>query len=307
MNSSFSPDRRAVLGLLAASGALAAMPALAQPAPPLKRPIPSTGETLPVIGLGSWQTFNVGDDRALRDGCADVMKAFFDLGGTMIDSSPMYGSSQPVIGYGLQKLGKTRAVFSADKVWISSGDEGPSQIEQSRQYWRVPYFHLMQVHNLRSWEAQLETLQAMKQAKRLRYVGITTSHGRRHDEFERIMRDHELDFIQVTYNILDREVEQRILPLAREKGIAVIANRPFRQGDLIAAVQRHELPDWAAEIDCANWAQFLLKFVISHPAMTCAIPATSRVDHLRENMGAARGRLPDEAMRRRMAAHVGQL
>ncbi|WP_346327368.1 aldo/keto reductase [Iodidimonas sp. SYSU 1G8] len=283
------------------------MPALAQPAPPLKRPIPSTGETLPVIGLGSWQTFNVGDDRALRDGCADVMKAFFDLGGTMIDSSPMYGSSQPVIGYGLQKLGKTRAVFSADKVWISSGDEGPSQIEQSRQYWRVPYFHLMQVHNLRSWEAQLETLQAMKQAKRLRYVGITTSHGRRHDEFERIMRDHELDFIQVTYNILDREVEQRILPLAREKGIAVIANRPFRQGDLIAAVQRHELPDWAAEIDCANWAQFLLKFVISHPAMTCAIPATSRVDHLRENMGAARGRLPDEAMRRRMAAHVGQL
>lgn len=307
MNRSFSPDRRTVIGLLAATGALAAMPAFAQASPVLKRPIPATGETLPVIGLGSWQTFNVGEDRVLRDSCAEVMKAFFDLGGTMIDSSPMYGSSQPVIGYGLEKLGKTRAVFSADKVWISSGDEGPAQIEQSRQYWRVPYFHLMQVHNLRSWEAHLATLQAMKEARRLRYVGITTSHGRRHDELEQIMRDHELDFIQVTYNILDREVEQRILPLAREKGIAVIANRPFRQGDLIDAVQRHRLPEWAAEVDCANWAQFLLKFVVSHPAMTCAIPATSRVDHLRENMGAARGRLPDEAMRKRMAAYVGQL
>jgi diketogulonate reductase-like aldo/keto reductase len=307
MNRSFSPDRRTVIGLLAATGAVAAMPAFAQASPVLKRPIPATGETLPVIGLGSWQTFNVGEDQVLRDSCADVMKAFFDLGGTLIDSSPMYGSSQPVIGYGLEKLGKTRAVFSADKVWISSGDEGPAQIEQSRQYWRVPYFHLMQVHNLRSWEAHLATLQAMKEARRLRYVGITTSHGRRHDELEQIMRDHDLDFIQVTYNILDREVEQRLLPLAREKGIAVIANRPFRQGDLIDAVQRHRLPDWAAEIDCANWAQFLLKFIVSHPAMTCAIPATSRVDHLRENMGAARGRLPDEAMRKRMAAYVGQL
>lgn len=301
------PDRRTFLGLLAASGVIGAMPVLAQPSTTLKRPIPSTGETLPVIGLGSWQTFNVGEDQVLRDSCADVMKAFFDLGGTMIDSSPMYGSSQPVIGYGLEKLGKTRAVFSADKVWISSGDEGPAQIEQSRQYWRVPYFHLMQVHNLRSWEAHLATLQQMKEAKRLRYVGISTSHGRRHDDMERIMRDHDLDFIQVTYNILDREVEQRLLPLAREKGIAVIANRPFRQGDLIDAVQRHRLPEWAGEVDCANWAQFLLKFVVSHPAMTCAIPATSRVDHLRENMGAARGRLPDEAMRKRMADYVGQL
>ncbi len=225
----------------------------------------------------------------------------------MIDSSPMYGSAQEVIGEGWQKLGKPAQLFSADKVWIASGERGPEQIETSRRHWGVAKFDLLQVHNLLSWEAHLPALLAMKQAGRLRYVGITTSEGRRHAEFERIMQSRPLDFVQVTYNILDREVENRILPLARERGIAVIVNRPFRQGALIDAVKRHPLPAWAAEIDCTNWAQFLLKFIVSHPAVTCAIPATSNVAHVRENMGAARGRLPDAAMRRRMIDYVERL
>lgn len=302
-------DRRRVLALLGAAGAISLAPAnaFAQDAALLKKPIPGTGESLPAIGLGSWQTFNVGNDREALDRCAAVIGRFFALGGTVIDSSPMYGSSQPAIGNALAKLGKQRAVFSADKVWTSPGSEGPEQIEQSRRYWQVPYFHLLQIHNLLSWEDHLRTLQRMKQERKVRYIGITTSHGRRHDEFEDVMRKHDLDFIQVTYNALDREVEQRILPLAREKGIAVLINRPFRQGSLIDEVKRHKLPAWAAEIGCANWAQVLLKFVVSHPAVTCAIPATSRIDHLEENMGAMRGPQPDEAMRRRMAAHVADL
>jgi len=260
-----------------------------------------------VIGLGSWITFNVGNDPVARDTCAEVMRNFFDMQGRLIDSSPMYGSSQPVIGTGLKKLGMPPQVFAADKVWISSGARGPGQIETSRQYWGIRRFDLLQVHNLLSWEEHLPMLFAMKAAGRLRYVGITTSEGRRHDEVERIMRSQPLDFVQITYNILDREVETRILPLARERGIAVIANRPLRRGELIQTVARHPLPPWAAEIDCANWAQFLLKFIVSHPTMTCAIPATSSVAHLHENMGAALGRLPDEAMRRRMIAHVERL
>jgi diketogulonate reductase-like aldo/keto reductase len=273
----------------------------------LTRRIPSSGEELPVVGLGTWITFNVGDDTAARDQCTEVMRAFFEAGGRLIDSSPMYGSSQDVIGHGLTKLRMPAGVFSADKVWTPSGSGGRRQIDETRRRWRVPRLDLVQVHNLLSWEDHLPTLFAMKAAKEIRYVGITTSEGRRHREIERVMRSHPIDFVQVTYNVLDREVEERILPLARERGIAVIVNRPFRQGALIDDVRRHPLPAWAREIDCANWAQFLLKFIVSHPAVTCAIPATSNVAHVRENMGAALGRLPDEAMRRRMISYVAEL
>ena len=273
----------------------------------LTRRIPSSGEELPVVGLGTWITFNVGDDTAARDQCADVMRAFFEAGGRLVDSSPMYGSSQDVIGHGLTKLRMPAGVFSADKVWTSSGRGGRRQVDETRRRWRVPRLDLVQVHNLLSWEDHVPTLLAMKAAKEIRYVGITTSEGRRHREIERVMRSHPIDFVQVTYNVLDREVEERILPLARERGMAVIVNRPFRQGALIDDVRRHPLPAWAREIDCANWAQFLLKFIVSHPAVTCAIPATSDVAHVRENMGAALGRLPDEAMRRRMISYVAEL
>jgi diketogulonate reductase-like aldo/keto reductase len=260
---------------------------------------------LPVIGLGSWITFNVGDDAQARASCAEVMRHFFADGGRLIDSSPMYGSSQPVIGAALARLGAHGQVFSADKVW-TSGD-GQAQIETSRRHWGVPRFDLLQVHNLLAWQTQLPLLFALKRAGGLRFVGITTSHGRRHQELEQLMRDHPLDFVQLSYDIVEREVEQRILPLARERGIAVIVNRPFRGGALLRAVQRKRLPAWAAEVGCANWPEFLLKFIVSHPAVTCAIPATSRVDHVRENMGAARGRLPDAAQRARMAAAVAAL
>jgi len=269
--------------------------------------IPSTGEALPVVGLGSWITFNVGNDRAARDGCAEVMRAFFEAGGRMIDSSPMYGSSQGVIGEGLARIGRAGAVFAADKVWISSGARGPAQIEESRRLWNVARFDLLQVHNLLSWEQHLPTLLQMKAAGRVRYVGITTSEGRRQREIEAVMRSQPIDFVQITYNVVDREVEARILPLAHERGIAVIANRPFQEGALLRALLRHALPAWAAEIGCDGWAQFVLKFIVSHPAVTCAIPATSRVAHVRQNLGAARGVMPDAALRERMARHVAAL
>jgi diketogulonate reductase-like aldo/keto reductase len=302
--------RRRVLGSLLALGAGAALGPTLGFAPPrglLTRPIPSSGEALPVVGLGSWITFNVGNDRVARDACAEVIRNFLAGGGRMIDSSPMYGSSQEVIGYGLTKLRRPSGVFSADKVWISSGAGGRAQIEKSRQLWSVPRFDLVQVHNLLSWQQHLPTLFAMKAAGELRYVGITTSEGRRHQEIEEIMRSQPIDFVQVSYSAVEREAEARILPLARERGIAVIVNRPFREGALIRSVKRHPLPGWASDIDCASWAEFLLKFIVSHPAVVCAIPATTSVAHVRENMGAAYGRLPDEAMRRRMAAHVERL
>lgn len=306
MRSQTALSRRTVLGALAASAAavvLRPLSVLAE-ASPITKAIPSSGERVPVVGLGSWITFNVGDDVELRDECAAVMRAFFAAGGRMIDSSPMYGSSQTVIGYGLRKLGMPAALFSADKVWISAAARGRDQIEESRKYWGVRRFDLLQVHNLLAWEDHLSTLLAMKAEGRVRYVGISTSEGRRHDEVQTIMATRPIDFVQITYNVIDREVEERILPLALDRGIAVIANRPFRQGALLRSVERHPLPSWAGEIGAASWAQFILKFIVSHPAITCAIPATSQVVHAKENMAAATDLLPDAAMRRRMASYV---
>ncbi len=297
--------RDLLLHVLPAGGAAAAF---AQPptAPqPLTKPIPSSGEPIPVLGLGSWITFNVGNDPPARAQCTQVMRNFLAAGGRLIDSSPMYGSSQGVIGQALEQLAAGGEVFSADKVWTAS--DGARQIESSRKLWRVPRFDLLQVHNLLAWQEQLPLLQAMKSAGRLRYVGITTSEGRRHGEMERIMREHRLDFIQLTYNLVDLEPEQRLLPLAQERGIAVLANRPFRAGELLRRLQHHPLPAWAAEIECTSWAQFALKFIVSHPALTCAIPATSSVVHVRENMAASWGRMPGAAFRQRMAAHVRNL
>ena len=195
-------------------------------------------------------------------------------------------------------------MFSAEKVWTSSADDGTAQIEQSRRFWGVPRFDLMQVHNLVGWEAHLETLFAMKADGQIRYVGISTSEGRRHDLFEEIMRAHPLDFVQLTYNPIDREAEERLLPLAQERGIAVIVNRPFQQGELTRRLDGEALPDWAGELGVTSWAQLILKFILAHPAVTVAIPATSRVDHVRQNLAAAAGAIPDVAMREKMAAHI---
>jgi diketogulonate reductase-like aldo/keto reductase len=292
--------------LLGTSG-LHAQSAQAPPvlAPVLTRPIASSGEQIPVVGLGSWITFNVANDGPARAHCAEVVRQFFAAGGRLIDSSPMYGSSQGVIGEALQKLPSPSRVFAADKVWTAS--PGATQIGASLRRWQVPRFDLMQVHNLLAWEQQLARLQTMKAAGQLRYVGLTTSEGRRHGELAQIMRTQPIDFVQFSYNLLDREAEQQLLPLARERGIAVLVNRPFRQGALLRQLQRHPLPGWAAEIDCASWAQVALKFVVSHPDVTCAIPATRNTAHVRENMAAARGRQPDAALRQRMAEQVQRL
>ena len=271
------------------------------------RAIASTGEALSAIGMGSWQTFDVGANRHALKTRIEILRTFFDNGGALIDSSPMYGSSEEVIGYCLKQLNNAASLFSATKVWTWGKQSGINQMELSRKLWGVTRLDLMQIHNLLDWESHLETLKAMKADGKIRYIGITTSHGRRHSELAMALTDHQFDFVQFTYNIREREAEQRLLPLARERGTAVIINRPFDGGDLFASVRGKPLPKWAAEIDCHNWAQFFLKFIVSHPAVTCAIPATSRVDHMKENMGAGIGRLPDEKTRQRMIAYFRNL
>ncbi|MGD2020656.1 MAG: aldo/keto reductase [Thiohalocapsa sp.] len=309
-------DRRRLLH--AATGVLvaSALPRLAAGAPAvagsiapgvLTKPIPASGEQLPAIGMGTWITFNVGDDAQALAVRRQILDAFFAAGGGMIDSSPMYGSAEAVLGKTLPADAERKGLFSATKVWTSDGSAGPAEIEHSRELWGLPKLDLLQVHNLLAWEAHLDTLKAMRADGRVRYIGVTTSHGRRHGELARIMEREPIDFVQLTYNIVDRDAEERLLPLARERGIAVIANRPYRRGALPDRAAGKPLPGWGREIGCDTWPQALLTFIVSHPAVTCAIPATSRVDHMRENMAAARGPLPDAALRRRMAADFARL
>ncbi len=302
-----NPSRRTILtgvGALAVAANIGRSLALAASGPLLTKAIPATGERLPAIGMGSWITFDVGDDEALRTQRLEVLRAFFDAGGALIDSSPMYLSSQEVIGDCLARLPGKPPLFAATKVWTMTRPLGVRQMEGSQRLWGVDRFDLMQIHNLLDWEAHLETLVEWKAQGRVRYIGITTSHGRRHGELEKVMAEQPLDFVQFTYNIRDREVEDRLLPLAAERGLAVITNRPFRRGALFDRFGGRPLPEWARELGVADWAQFFLKFIVSHPAVTCAIPATSRVDHMRENMGAAYGPLPDPGMRERMIRYV---
>lgn len=260
-----------------------------------------------MIGMGSWLTFDVGDDREALQTRVEVLRTFFEQGGAVIDSSPMYGSSEEVIGYCLERLNNKDRLFTATKVWTLGRRFGISQMNSSQELWDVDRFDLMQIHNMLDWRKHLETLKAWKAEGRIRYIGITTSHGRRHDKLMKVMETEPFDFVQFTYNIVDREAEQRLLPLARERGIAVIVNRPFRRGALFDQMRGKPLPTWAVEIDCGNWAQFFLKFIVSHPAVTCAIPATSRVDHMRENMGACLGRLPDQDARLEMIGYFAGL
>lgn len=304
MNRNAPPDRRTVLAGLGA-GAFAAAARAAEPAP-LLRTIPSSGEEVPAIGMGSWLTFDVAGDEAAIAQRTEVLRTFFELGGRIIDSSPMYGTSQQVIGEGLARLGRPSQVFAADKVWTPGGENGAAQIAQSRRHWGVAKFDLLEVHNLVDWHRHLAMLFEMKSAGALSYVGVTTYAGLRHDEVEAIVKAEPLDFVQLTYNVLDREAETRLLPLAAEKGVAVIANRPFREGALFEIFRGRKLPAVAAEAGAANWAQFFLKFIISHPAITAAIPATRRVDHMRENMGALAGAVPDAALRRDMLRAIGE-
>ena len=296
-------NRREALGVLAAAGLAAAAPVRSAA---LERAIPSSGERLPAVGLGTWITFDVGPGSE-RHARGEVLRAFFQEGGRLVDSSPMYGASEDMIGEELARIGRPAALFAASKVWTVGALAGRRQMEKSRGLWRIARFDLLQVHNLLDWEPHLATLKEMKSQGRVRYIGVTTSHGRRHDLVEQILGREPIDFVQFTYNLADREAEERLLPLAAERRIAVIINRPFDGGNLFGAKTRKALPGWAADIGCASWAEAFLKFVISHPAITCAIPATSQIAHLRENMRALAGSLPDAALRRRIAADYERL
>ncbi|REC95133.1 aldo/keto reductase [Kushneria indalinina] len=299
------PRRRFLIGLTATGLAARWPQAFAgRDEAPITRSIPSTGEALPVIGMGTWRTFNVGTDPELLDQRAEILELFFQRGGRVVDASPMYGSAEEAVGELIERLDRRDDLFAATKVWTRDETETREAVARSEALWGVARFDLMQIHNLLGWEGHLATLKEMKAAGRLRYIGVTTSHGRRHDELERIMTREPLDFVQLTYNIADREAEERLLPLARERGIAVIANRPFQGGQLFDRVGSQPLPAWAGEVGAESWAGFFLKFIVSHPAMTCAIPATTQVAHMRENMGALYGRLPDETQRQRMIDHV---
>jgi len=273
----------------------------------LMKAIPASGEKIPVIGMGSSRTFEVGDDQDQRARLTQVLQAFFDQGGTVIDTSPMYGSSEQVLGELLANVQKKQSLFMATKVWTEGSQEGITQMQQSMDLLHTPVIDLMQIHNLLDWKVHWETLAEWKQQGRVRYIGITTHRGYDHDELAHVMQNYPIDFIQFSYSIANRKAEQHILPLAAERGIATMVNRPFQRGDLFRHVKGKELPAWAADLDCNSWGQFFLKFVISHPAVTCTIPATSKVHHMVDNMAAGYGRIPDNNQRKRMLAYFDSI
>ncbi|HYD63269.1 MAG TPA: aldo/keto reductase [Noviherbaspirillum sp.] len=301
-------NRREAMRLMVAAaagfGSAGAQAASAGPAAGaiLSRPIPSSGEMLPVIGLGTWQTFDVGTSNAERTPLAEVLSAFSALGGRLVDSSPMYGRAEEVAGDSAASLGLREKLFIATKVWTSGKEAGIRQMEESMRRLRAKPIDLMQVHNLVDVRTHLATLREWRQQGIVRYIGVTHYTAGAHEDVARVLSSEKLDFVQINYSVGEREAERRLLPLARDRDVAVIANRPFSGGDLLRRLRDRPLPGWAADLDCDSWAQLLLKFVISHPAMTCAIPATSKLAHLRDNMKAGHGRMPKGKQREMIAA-----
>jgi len=272
----------------------------------IKKAIPSTGELLPIIGLGT-NRYGVGDDAEKRAVLRAALARFHELGGTVIDTAPSYRSSESVLGDLISDLGIRDDLFIATKADKDGGaDATTAQMSDSQRKLKTETFDLMQVHSLRGWQDALPVMREWKQDGRIRYVGITTSRARQYEEFEKVMRQEELDFIQINYSLGEREAEQRLLPLAQEMGVAVLINRPFQSGRLFRAVGGKELPDFAREF-AESWGQFFLKFIISHPAVTCAIPATSKPHHMADNLGAGFGKMPDSAMRQRMVDYFDSL
>jgi aryl-alcohol dehydrogenase-like predicted oxidoreductase len=270
----------------------------------IKRTIPSSGEQLSVIGMGTSRTFS--HDVSKRQ-LGEVMQAFFDHGGQLIDSSPMYGPAESLVGDLLKTTNNTEALFVATKVWTYGKASGIEQMQQSMQRMGVEVIDLMQIHNLRHWKAHIHTLREWKAQGKIRYLGITTSHGSRHEEFEEVTKAEPLDFVQFSYNLVNRVAEERLFPIVADKGIATVINRPFQRGRMFRTVKGKKLPEWAAEFDCKSWAQFFLKFVVSHPNVTNVIPATSKPHHMVDNMGAGYGRLPDARTRERMIKYFESL
>ena len=291
---------------------MAVIPPARATAAPLKRAIPKTGELLHAVGVGTWQTFDVGGDAGGRAAAREVLARFVKAGGQMVDSSPMYGSSESVVGDLVADLGVEKSLFLATKVWSSGREAGIRQMEESLRRMRARTLNpramdLMQVHNLTDVKTQLKTLREWKAQGRIRYLGITHYHEGAYPELERLIKSEQLDFAQFNYNVVTTAAEERLLPVCAEYRTAVIVNRPFEEGELFRRVKGRELPKWAQEFDCNSWAQFFLKFILAHPAVTCAIPATRNPDYLVDNMGAALGRLPDAAIRLRMVQHMRSL
>lgn len=273
----------------------------------LTRKIPSSGEEIPAVGLGTWQVFDVGGDAAARAPLGEVLKAFVKAGGSVIDSSPMYGSSESVVGDLAAELKLRRRLFVATKVYTTGREAGIAQIQTSFRRLRVRTMDLMQVHNLVDVDVHTKTLENLKEKKRIRYTGITHYTASAHAEMERQLGKHKYDFLQINYSLGERDAEKRLLEVCKSKGIAVIANRPFAEGALFRRVRGKELPPWAAELGIASWAQYFLKWIVGHPAVTCAIPGTGRPEHMADNVAAGFGALPDSATRRKMADYFDSL
>ena len=303
-------NRRELLKIGLCAGASVLLPSgglLAQAGPLIRKKIPSTGETLPIIGIGTARRYEQIHTEAEKAPLRDTLRQFKELGGTVIDSSPTYGTAEAVVGDLVDELKIRDSLFVATKVSTSGRQAGIDQIQQSFKRLRTAKIDLIAVHNLRDTKTQLQTLRELKQAGRIRYIGITTSFENQYPEFEQTMKAETLDFIQVDYALDNRNADERILPLAAERGTAAMINLPFGRGRLFNAVQGKKLPEWAAEFDCKTWAQFFLKYIVSHPAVTCAVPGMAKAEYAVDNLGAARGRLPDTAMRRRMEKFIDGL
>lgn len=270
----------------------------------LQRPIPRSGEMLPVVGLGTWQTFDVGPRDPQRDELKEVLRQLVTLGGRVVDSSPMYGEAERVVGDLTSELGLRDRLFFATKVWTSGRDAGIRQMEQSFRLMRTQRMDLMQIHNLLDVDVHTKTLQQWKAAGKIRYLGITHYHSGAFARLERLVKTREYDFVQFNFSMDEPEAEARLLPACADSGTAVLINRPFAQAGVFGKARNRPLPPWAADFDCTSWAQYFLKWIIGHPAVTCVIPGTRRVAHLQDNLHAGIGRLPDAAMRRRMAQYV---
>ena len=301
-------QRRKSLGYLAAMGASPWLTPLhslvAAQASVMKRKIPSSGEMLPIVGVGTWQTFDVGTSPSERSPLKEVLTTLLEKGGTVIDSSPMYGRSEGVVGELSTELGINDKLFVATKVWTSGRQSGIDQMNRSFSLLRRKTIDLMQIHNLVDWRTHLATLRSWKTDGKIRYLGITHYTESSYDNIEQILKTEKLDFLQINYSIVSRQVEERILPLAQDKGVAVIINQPYEGGSLFRSVRGKELPGYAKEFDCTSWGQFFLKFILSHPAVTCVIPGTDNPRHMIDNMGAGLGKLPDQEMRKRMIGEV---
>lgn len=292
---------------VAASLNLAPRALMALAGKPITKAIPVSDEKLALMGVGSSRTFDVGVDEIPTTELVAVMQAFFDNGGQCVDSSPMYGNAETIIGELLKQVNGRQELFAATKVWTDGRQNGIDQMNASMARMGVKVMDLMQIHNLRDWKTHLQTIRAWKQQGKIRYTGITTSHGRAHAELARVLKSEQFDFVQFTYNIEDRMAERTLFPIVRDRGIATLINVPFQRGGLFRKVKGRTLPDWAAEFDCASWGQFFLKFIGSHPDVTCIIPATTRLEHMVDNMAAGFGRLPDAGMRKRMIEYVEKM